>query len=70
MGDSMVQLSLRNITKSYGHSTILKDVSLEVKAGDFICIFGKSGSGKSTLLNILGTLESYDKGEVICFSKK
>lgn len=62
------QISLKNIDKSYGSHEILKNVNLDIYPKDFIMIFGKSGSGKSTLLNILGTLEGYDKGEMISFS--
>lgn len=62
------QISLKNIDKSYGSHEILKNVNLDIYPKDFITIFGKSGSGKSTLLNILGTLEGYDRGEMISFS--
>ena len=59
----------KNITKVYrsgqAHVVALKDVSLEVKKGDFLGVFGPSGSGKSTLLHILGTLDKPTKGEII-----
>ncbi|MDR1773692.1 MAG: ATP-binding cassette domain-containing protein [Clostridioides sp.] len=63
------QISLKDISKKYGNHSILEDISLDIYAGDFICIFGKSGSGKTTLLNIIGTLENYNSGKIICFSK-
>lgn len=62
-------VTLKNIKKTYGKKTILEDVNLDIKSGDFITIFGKSGAGKSTLLNIIGTLEDYDSGNVLCFGK-
>lgn len=43
---------------------ILKDISLEVFAGESVAIIGKSGSGKSSLLHILGTLDTPTKGTV------
>ena len=66
----IAQISLKNISKSYGNHLILKNIDLDIYEGDFICIFGKSGEGKSTLLNIIGTLENYDSGNLIICSKK
>ena len=67
--NSLAQVSLRNVNKSFGAHHVLKDVNLDISEGDFICIFGKSGGGKTTLLNILGTLETYDNGEMRSFEK-
>lgn len=64
------QISLKNISKIYGKHKILDKVNLDIYKQDFICIFGKSGSGKTTILNIIGTLEGYNDGQLICFSKK
>lgn len=64
------QILLKNVTKKYGEHLILDNINLQVRKGDFICIFGKSGKGKSTILNIMGTLENYEHGDVIIFSKQ
>jgi putative ABC transport system ATP-binding protein len=60
-------INLVNINKYYQSGShklhVLKDVNLDVGAGELVSIMGSSGSGKSTLLNILGILDTYDSGE-------
>lgn len=61
-------ISARNLSKWYrrGGEKIhaLRDVSLDIKRGDFIAIVGPSGSGKTTLLNLLGCLDNPSAGEL------
>ena len=63
-------LKLDKVSKSYraaegsGPVPVLRDVSLDVAAGESLSIIGPSGSGKSTLLNIIGTLDHADAGKV------
>ncbi|MFQ3335186.1 MAG: lipoprotein-releasing system ATP-binding protein [Candidatus Arcticimaribacter sp.] len=51
----------RNIHKQLGDVKILKNIDLEINAGEIIAIVGPSGAGKTSLLQILGTLSSPDK---------
>lgn len=60
----MSQISLNEIRKSFGSTDVLKGVSLNIEAGEFVTLVGPSGCGKSTLLRILAGLESADAGEV------
>ncbi|MFK8044900.1 MAG: ABC transporter ATP-binding protein [Crocinitomicaceae bacterium] len=57
-------LSAKNIHKSYGSLPILKGIDIDIAQKEIVCITGASGAGKTTLLQILGTLDSADKGEV------
>jgi lipoprotein-releasing system ATP-binding protein len=58
-------ISCRNISKEFSQVSVLKDISLEVKTKEIVCITGESGAGKSTLLHIVGTLLSPSSGELI-----
>lgn len=58
-------LSLTYNAKSDKPYNALKNINLTVKTGEFVAIMGPSGSGKSSLLNILASLQSPSKGEVL-----
>ncbi|MFP6848526.1 MAG: amino acid ABC transporter ATP-binding protein [Pseudomonas sp.] len=58
-------IKLIDVKKRFGDNAVLKGISLEVNAGEVVCIIGGSGSGKSTLLRCIDFLEHYDSGEVL-----
>jgi putative ABC transport system ATP-binding protein len=55
---------LSHVDKSYGSQPVLRDVSLEVEAGELLSLVGRSGSGKSTLLHLIGGLDRRYQGTV------
>jgi spermidine/putrescine transport system ATP-binding protein len=57
-------LRLEEISKTFGHTRVLNNVSLSVKAGEFITLLGSSGCGKTTTLRIIAGLEQADSGRV------
>ena len=59
-----MSLSIENLGKRYGDSTVFANVSLHVQPGEFVAIVGESGVGKSTLLNCMAGLDSWDSGSV------
>lgn len=57
-------LSVRNVGKRFGAFTALKDVSLDVATGEFVCFLGPSGCGKTTLLRAIAGLDRQDEGQI------
>lgn len=62
-------LELKSISKFYVDKDNVyvgaKDINLSFEIGEFVAITGKSGSGKTTLLNIIGGIDTYEKGELL-----
>ena len=60
----MAILSLTGVSKDYGGSPVLRDVTLDIAEGEFVAILGFSGTGKTTLMSLLAGLETPDRGTV------
>ncbi|TMG75680.1 MAG: ABC transporter ATP-binding protein [Betaproteobacteria bacterium] len=61
-------LSVRNLCKSFSGpraKTVLRDISFDLAAGDYVAVMGESGIGKSTLLNLVAGLDRPDSGQVL-----
>ncbi|MDR1991988.1 MAG: ABC transporter ATP-binding protein [Nitrososphaerota archaeon] len=57
-------IQINHLTKTFGQKTILKDLSLEVKDKEILCLLGPNGCGKSTLLNLISGLIHQDSGNI------
>ncbi len=60
----MALITTENLTLSYENTTVIKDMSFQVKSGDYLCIVGENGSGKSTLVKSLLSLKKPVGGSI------
>jgi multiple sugar transport system ATP-binding protein len=60
----MGQITLKNVSKSFGATTIIPDIDLEIEDGEFVVFVGPSGCGKSTLLRLIAGLEDTSGGAI------
>src|SRR5215218_3464951 len=60
----MPLVSLDHIRMAYGHLPLLDDASLQIEAGERVCVIGRNGTGKSTLLQIVSGEQSPEAGGI------
>ncbi len=60
----MGQITLRNVNKSFGATTIIPNINLDIDDGEFVVFVGPSGCGKSTLLRLIAGLEDTTSGTI------
>ncbi|HLE77956.1 MAG TPA: ATP-binding cassette domain-containing protein, partial [bacterium] len=58
----MAEITLQHLRKTYGKVVAIKDLSLDIKDGEFLVLLGPSGCGKTTTLRALAGLEMLDRG--------
>jgi multiple sugar transport system ATP-binding protein len=61
----MAEVILRGVCKSFGRATVIHDVDLSIRDGEFVVFVGPSGCGKSTLLRLIAGLEDISAGEIL-----
>ncbi|MCE2878324.1 MAG: sn-glycerol-3-phosphate ABC transporter ATP-binding protein UgpC [Comamonadaceae bacterium] len=66
----MASIAFKNIAKSYGPTPVIRDVSLDVRDGEFMVFVGPSGCGKSTMLRMVAGLESITAGDLLIDGQK
>jgi polar amino acid transport system ATP-binding protein len=58
-------LEVRHLVKSFGDLQVLRDINVNIKKGEVVCVIGPSGSGKSTFLRCINQLEEPTGGEIL-----
>ena len=66
----MSKIELAHITKSYGDTKVLKNVSMVINEGEMVSLVGPSGSGKTTILRLIAGLTLIDEGQIFIGSFK
>lgn len=65
-----VNISIKNAIKRYGQNTIIPDLSIEIKEGEFFTLLGPSGCGKTTLLRMIAGFNSIEGGDFFFNEKR
>jgi simple sugar transport system ATP-binding protein len=58
-------IEVRNLSKSFGNVRAVQDISLDVRAGEVMCLLGDNGAGKSTLIKMLSGVHQPDSGQYV-----
>ncbi len=67
--DGVIKLEMRGISKSFGATVALEDVSIDVRGGEVLALVGENGAGKSTLMKVLSGAIKADSGQMLLGGK-
>jgi sulfate transport system ATP-binding protein len=67
--EKTIAASVRNVSKKFGDTVVLEDISFDVSEGESLVLLGASGSGKTTILRIVAGLETSNSGSIILHGK-
>ncbi len=67
--EKQIAVSVRNIGKKFGTTTVLEDINFDVSEGETLVLLGASGSGKTTILRVIAGLETPDAGRIVLHNK-
>jgi len=67
--EKQIAVSVRNVSKKFGATTVLEEISFDVTEGEVLVLLGASGSGKTTILRIIAGLETTNSGQIILHGK-
>lgn len=67
---SEMMLTVEHVSKTYSSVEVMTDFSLQLKAGEIVCLLGPSGCGKTTLLQMVAGLTKIDSGRIISQSRR
>ena len=70
MTDTAPLMEARGVSKYFGHVVALEDISMEVRAGEVMCLLGDNGAGKSTLIKTFSGVHQPTKGELLVEGEK
>ena len=62
-------VALSGVVKSYGTTSVLTGIDLDIAKGELIVLLGPSGSGKTTLLNLIAGIDTANSGEILVLGK-
>ena len=67
--ETPIKVEVQNLCKSFGDLEVLRDVSFQIKKGEFVCVVGPTGCGKTTFLNLLTKIIEPTSGQILIDGK-